>query len=562
MLVAALACSSIAEAQVPISPATETHARVGSSGLELSIQRGWVPSSLNLGLAFQDPGVVWSYPSDGSWIGEAVSLGNHGTQVFSIYGAFLLRTALFSAHDSIEATPVWVASESGFNYERRVVSAETSDVHATMHQETVQGAQCKAVLRSYTSASAAPVFEHSVPAVFFSQPFTDVAISEDGTWTVGLTYDPSGGVTLISSVQSDVSPEGLRSFSLNSETAVDTLGGVEEFALSADGSTLVMRAHLKTTVFDVATAQVVHEAFNFGQPNYGALDVAADGSLYAYGSLGSAYVVERDASGAYSSPLEHDLGPATFCRQIAVSIDGTRLAVGVQKLGQSAAASVRVLDTLTGAMTFEKDLSGSGIWQNMFSGLEFSTDASRLAVGLWGDEGEEIPEVNVFSLVTGETLLSHHFAGSVTDIDLSGNGDWLSVASKGTHANVMGGGGELTLLRVGPSIDLTIEGVPRLGSTVYLKHIVRNGSPSLVYASGALAASPAEMPEIGEGLFYLDATAYETLPLAMGGEGNVAIIPYAIPNDETLVGSTMYFQGLNQQTSELSTVYVTLTVLP
>ncbi|MFT7670390.1 MAG: WD40 repeat protein [Planctomycetota bacterium] len=500
--------------------------------------------------------LVWSLTSDGSWISQTVALGNEGTQVVSEFGSYLNNVLMLSSHDGGVATPVWSDESTELNFFRQVASAANADLHLSLHEEYVDANQSwrRAVLRCYTSASSAVLWEYESDVLIAGHDHVWTGSSNDGETVVLLVHDNNLSETRISIFASD---SGTPVF----ETGVSTLGGFESAMVSGDGSALVVSSPLKTVIYDLAAKTVLHTVYTIGQEQYGSVAISESGSRVALGTPGDITVLERGSLGIYSEVLVEELPLGTSVRCLALSADGTTLVAGLQKFGQLDDVGILAMeiDGQEVLLDLELDGGGSGV-QNLIESIECSANGSRFAVGLWGDEENLVPEVIVYDTGTGHQILSEHLPGSVNAIDFSPNGKWLAVASKGVHANEWGTGGSVWLYRVGV-VDVTIHSIPEAGLPIEVAHHVRVGTNSQVLVSTALLPTPLEGSSYGAGKLYLDPDFIVELPVTVASTENQAVVPFDIPASAS-VGAIYYVQAVDFDAGELSKDWVKVTVLP
>jgi hypothetical protein len=197
--------------------------------------------------------------------------------------------------------------------------------------------------------------------------------------------------------------------------------------------------------------------------------------------------------------------------------------------------------------------------------VDVSSDGSCVAFGAWGDELGGVPEVVVLNAITGDVLIEYDLPGSVLDIDLSEDGEWLAVASKGVHANTSGGGGAFSLFQVRHPA-LRVQGTPRIGSTIAVEYRVRSGSLARLVQALTLSATPVQDP-IVDGLSLTGLLHLELAGLALHEPGSsnaehVFTTSVTIPDDPALIGSELYFQAVNLSDAELSATFSRIRVLP
>ena len=499
--------------------------------------------------------LIWSLTSDESWIAETVSLGNQGTQVFTEYGFYVNHAELLSSHTVGDASPAWSDQQAMLNFERQVASSKSADVHLSLHQVYADAAlfQRRAVLRRYSSAGAGSSWSHESDILISNHAHSWCAVSDDGEAIVLLVYDQAQGKTQLSLFGPDSNVPTHQAY-------LTTLAGVESADLSRDGSTLVVSAPLKQLVYDLTIGEVAHETYTFGQPQYGGSSSSGDGSRVVFGTPGFVTVMERNGEGIYSELLALDLPSAHMLRAPALSDDGTTLVAGFQKAGQLMDARIVVVDLEQGALSYQLDLDGGGQLQNLVEDIQVSADGSRFAIGMWGDEDDLVPEVLVYDRDLMLPVLTDHLPGSVNSMDFSSTGDYLTVASKGVHANVWGGGGSVSLYRVG-LVDVAINGAPVVGATVDVEHRVREGTSSQVLVSTGLLDTPLEDSLYGAGKLYLDPELIVELPLTTADGSHLAISPFLIPQG-VAVGTSYYMQAIDLDDGSLSRDWTKLTVLP
>ena len=528
-----------------------------------TIRRQWGSSifallgALTLGASAQAQGngLVWRFASDGTWIADAISVGNEGTQVFTEFGASSNSAQMLSAHDADPPAPVWVDQQQGSNAHRIVASSHDDDVHVSMHQRFVPGSTSirRAVLRKYSSALGVHDWIREIPVDIAGHSYSTMGVSTDGQRIVAAVYDFGIGKTRVELLGAG-GPTPLASHALH------TSGPFKAFALSSDGSKVLIASDLRLVIADTTTGAVELSTLLTGSPNYGAVGISGDGSIAAYGTMGSTRVYTRGSNGTYQLSATLQLPTGTYCRRLGISNDGSTLALGLSHSSVPANAQVRAYDLATGALTMERVLVGGGTHQNHVEQIALSADGRRFAVGLWGDEAGLVPEVQVFRRNLSEPIFSYDLPGSVNTLDFSPSGDYLAVASKGVHANVAGGGGSFWLFSTG-SNDLRLEGVPSIGSQVDVVHFVDPGAVSRLLVAPQLAAQPASFGRTG--VLHLDRSSMSFLGggVAADNEG-LARHPLSIPNDPSLIGTSLYFQGLDAGPRELSTSWVKMTILP
>jgi hypothetical protein len=498
---------------------------------------------------------VWELTSDGSWIAETVAIGNEGSQVFTEFGSLQNSVMLFSAFDVNPPSPAWSDEGVVYNFARHVASASDADVHVSLHQEFEAGSTSirRAVLRCYTSSSDAMDWSYELPVSIPGHTHSDLRVSAGGERIITEVYDSYQGRTHISTFDSNAGQPMAAQW-------LQTMGAVHAFALSADGTVAAVASDMSLLVLDVDTLAVKFTKYFIGTPNYGALSISGNGDVVVYGSYMKALVFEASGPDAYVEMPSIALTQGRYCNEIGISRDGTTLVMGLNTFDNLARAEVLAMDFATRQVVNEYEIAGVGGYQNSVCGIGVARDGSRFVVGLWGDQGQTVPEVLMFGRGSHEPIFEIDLPGSVNALDLSPEGDRVAIASKGTHANVLGGGGAIWLFEA-RNRDFDLRGVPSVGDTVTFEQQLGPNSFGRVLYSPMLSANPRVFA--GVGTLLLDETQLSVLPgIALADGTGAAFTPHWIPNDSALIGTTVFYQGLGLRPRKLSEDMVRMTILP
>ncbi len=512
-------------------------------------------ASITPGIAQAQSSAVWSHDSAATgenWNALVVSLGNHGTQVLSAFGPFTDYTRLFSVYDQDPPAPVWQHDTTAITKRHRVASAKEADVHVTLHD--VDSGDLyhsrNVVVRKFSSASGTPDWEYTFPTTTNGHDGTNVHVSADGQRIVALMYNVSQNETDVAVFGPD-SNVPLTSYSINAATALATS------LLSADGTTLYLRSSAKIVLFDLVNGTKRFDTILFGGAAYSDA-ISGDGSIFAYSSY-SHVKVYREVAGAFVDPDVITLPGNNYCGKLDLSDDGRVLGLGFNYFDSWLRVRVQARDLETGDVLVDDNLVGSGSLQNLASALKVSADGSHLAVGLWGDEADLVPEVAVYSTNDGVQVASFHTPGSVNAMDFSSDGSTLAVASKRVHANTVASGGRIEVFEIGAS-DFTMSGLPSIGSTVEFTFEARTGKSAALFYAPRLAGTPTVIPTVGTLRFNQDEIS--STPMGIIPAGDKITSEFEIPNNVALIGSTLYFQGFASAPRSLSKGWVAMTILP
>src|SRR5262249_4587924 len=87
-------------------------------------------------------------------------------------------------------------------------------------------------------------------------------------------------------------------------------------------------------------------------------------------------------------------------------------------------------------------VSGSGAYQDTPQACAVSENGKYVAVGSWGTQSNSHPEALLFDRDAGNRPIgSTRPPGSVFDVDVSSDGQFMVVGTKSVHANLFGNGG-------------------------------------------------------------------------------------------------------------------------
>jgi len=496
---------------------------------------------------------LWSYtnPPEG-WVAWIVSIGNSGTEALSQFGPYADYTRMFSGYSGPGVAPAWQVQESVPTQRHRVDSADDLDVHVSMYDKPEPSSTTgmrRVILRKFRSSDPSGAWTYTWPVLSNGHDRFWPKISRDGQTIVALVHNINTGLEDLS-VFGPNSSVPLRSFSYS------TLGPAKAFNLSADGRVAVIAGDIKYVLVDTLTGATLHSAILFSQTYLGH-GLSGNGSIYAFGSNNTVSIVRRNpTSGVYSLAYTHNVAGANYCNHLDVSENGATCALAFNFTDDWNKVVIQALDLATYATTMSETVIGSGALQNVCSSVSASSDGSRFAVGLWGDQNGLSPEIRVYNRNQSTPLWTYDLPGSVNALDLSSDGRRLAVASKAIHANILGGGGQVDLFQVEDE-DLVVDGVPRAGSSVNVTVRGTPGTPAILLLAPSLAAQPIVFPTLGT--LYLSRTSLSTM--AMGTVNPLGTASVSLPISST-PGATVYLQGYSSSPRRLGRTYLKLTAIP
>lgn len=500
-------------------------------------------------LIAQPASQLWSR-SDIFWVGKIVSLGNHGTQVFTEFDSGIDHAEFLSGFDETPAAPVWQTTAGPDLAQAQCASAHSGDSHVTIHQIVTANDQLhrQAVVTKYNSSSSAPQWTYTFAPLI------------GGASRLGMSRD--GSVIAAAILNNWTSRCEIAFFGPNSNVPTGTLSlpsftQLRAFELSSDGSTLYVSSASQGQIIDVPTLST---RAAFALPT--SLDchaISGDGSVVAYGTFGTLVVWERQAAGNYAWTHTHTVPGTTVCGRIDISDDSSTIAFGFNFYDTNLHVRIEALDVPTKTITMSEDAYGTGTLQNVVSDVSISEDGSRFAVALWGDEGDVCPEVRVYNKNSSVPLKLYNLPGSAFDVDLSPDGQRLAVASKQVHANTFASGGTIALYALTRE-DIRVSGVPHSGSQIT---VTMRGKP-FVQSSLLWANAPAQNPTLfgNLGTLYIQRTTLSSIPTGLTNDAGEVEYVYDVSANAADIGRSVYFQGFFVSPRRFTQNWVKVTILP
>ncbi len=493
---------------------------------------------------------LWHYPSDGSWYGQTVSIGNGGTQVFTEFGLNSTQGLLFSSHDASPPAAIWEDSRTAAAWRLRTASAPHSDIHVTLRWEA-SGPDSSLVVCRHPSPSAPPGLGWSW-AFPFVQPvpcFGEVYVCQDGQRIVAIAYDYSSMTTDLVVFDSD---DGIPSL----YASLPVLLPPRCAALSADGHTAALATDLEFVIYDVDSGSVLQSQYLSDTPSLNGLSISGDGSIVALGATGEVQVYERSGS-QYSETFTYSRPSGSLCRAVRLSEDGSTMGCGYRVDTGPTGWLFSMVDLPSRSTITCHQRSAEN--DNYIRKVVISEDGSCLALGMTGGDYGQEPELVVYQKRNNEPIAEYDLPGIVNDLAISPDGTVVAVAYSGSNTSITDGGG--IALFESTARDLALNGVPRVGTTVTFEQQVPPAGIARVISAPTLSPTPIHYAGVGT-LHLLRGPQMAFLPPGSPGEGRVYETDYVIPNDPNLIGTSLYFQGLGLSPRGLSDNYVKMTILP
>lgn len=499
------------------------------------------------------PGLKWNHPDNGlNWISRNVSVGDFGTQVFSVAELNNERIDFLSCYDEDPPTPIWqdltiAGTDTGYMCD----SARSRDYHVAMYHVNSPDLMNRVpYVQAYTSSSGTPLWTWNYESTI--NYGTRVSVDRDATIVAIGIYDNTIAKLELYFLDPDTGAEVGR-FTHEQD-------GLRGWDLSADGSTLYFHDGTTVYIFDIATETIV-----FTTPTAGSFDshcISGDGSKFAFGGFGTVKLWEK-IGGTWMS-YQYGTGSSNYCATMDFSDDGSTLGFATYYYNTSAKNIIYMMDVATKTITTQTTNTSNGALQDLPSCCAISHDGKYFAVGRWGDQLNANPEVQIFENHVG-VVGSVNTRGSVFDIDISYDGQVVVSGGKAIHANISGNGGDVDCYDMGHE-DLAMYGPPIIGKDVVVE---AHTGPQWHYA---LMLSDSADPD-GQhldpwGTFYLapfPSSILWVFPMGQTDINGVGSGQFTVCDDPRLVGTTVYFQAIFSEDGvdwELSTDYLTCTLLP
>lgn len=496
----------------------------------------------------------WQFEVPSNAVPQTVSIGNHGTQVFSASDGHGARVRLFSSFDADPANSVWESDLGNDARNVRVASAELSTRHAViLMARPPSSSSYHAVVRAYDSNVPTHHWEWVSPNPSGLHEMSSVHVTADGSRVVAAFLMSSQQVTQV--VEFNASTGAVLT-----NVQFPTFGGFYYSALSGNGRFVYLGYSYRSYVVDLQSAGTVNTVMTYVSTETGHA-VTHDGSYFAASGSNLIRLFQRNGNGGYSASFDLNLDGATVnCRRIAISRDQSVLVAGFS-LPNDRDVRIAAWNLATRTKILDRTLLGGGNYTNKVTGLAVSANGSKIAMGNWGDQLGQIPQVLLFEGGSSVPYAQFQLSGSAMGLALSQEGSWLAVARKSVHANIFAGGGSLELFATRP-LEVRAVGQPRLGQqNPPLRIEVAAPSSGLVYVLSNTALETVPLSFDAGQLFVrrsgVRVTLLQTQP--NGYHGTPWTLSTAAGN---FVGQTLYFQGYSTAPRKLTQEYARVTVLP
>jgi hypothetical protein len=222
-------------------------------------------------------------------------------------------------------------------------------------------------------------------------------------------------------------------------------------AITPDGSYIAVYAWPNIYVYDT-DANALRWSGSCGAGN-DALAISGDGR---YLSWGWSTVYLREWTGSTYSQVWTRTKSGYYASECALSIDGSRLAIGWYEYPSFAHTTIEVFELPSMSLAWSYDYlpppgsdgGGGSRATDVPSEMVWSPDGEVLAIASWGGN---FPEIHAFAREASRPLAIFDTPGTMFDIDVvtGGAGEWwLAACGKHVHAGTSGRGADLYALRI------------------------------------------------------------------------------------------------------------------
>jgi len=389
----------------------------------------------------------------------------------------------------------------------------------------------------YEPTSATPVWTYDATGSFMAS-LTDApgryACAEDGSvFAVGGTIDGHLAVAFFDTT-------GSAPFMTYEDSTIAY--PPRQVRITADGSKCIFRISADLYRVDIATG-VLEDEYYLGSST-DCFGVSPDGSVVAHG-FSSAYVATWNGTEyqhAWVRPVSgYYTGAAT------VAADNSTIYFGFYKSNYLSNRVYRFDVSSSTALWSYEYPAGSGGNQDIIEWMDCSDDGRWMAAASWGSEVGGGPEISVFDdLNPSSPIFSIDTPGSMFDIDISPNGQYVAATGKHVHANVMGSGTDIYFASV---YETGIEGTPPVISGPVMLDPVR---PNPAAGSIELSFSLSSAQQVSIGIFDQSGHLVAHVPAMQAAAGD-----HNVPIDIDLE-SGVYFCRLNGESGSGAVRFVVI----
>jgi len=388
--------------------------------------------------------ILWVDRNHQNAIAEHVSISGSGMWIQAGWYLNNERTSLYRTLGT--NTPDWSYLMSNADFFIPVdISFSGQDIGVTSSGEPYH---------SFSASSPSPQWLYYFPDGFTaatSMQGSAVAVNDDGTIYAVLGSRIAEGRLFILSNTGDT----IRSLSFNPTRGI--------YGLDATGD---------CSVFCVSTYDAIYiynldgsrrdSLFQYGQT---VAKISDDGKYVVRGDFYGRVSLYRWDGAEYDLVWQHYVGHP-WVTAVAVSDDGSTIMAGTFQYTPSNTGKVLMYDSSSATPLWEYDQYGDYV-----ANCALSADGSRCVAGSWGQYNGTFGDViTVFEKTSSTPLLQVlddiDEPGSIFNVDIAGDGSFITAGGKAVHAREMGNGGQVYAIQIRDALsnDVGVEAITIPGS--------------------------------------------------------------------------------------------------
>ena len=291
-------------------------------------------------------------------------------------------------------------------------------------------------LYSFSGSSPAPKWQHFLPAgykIATAAQGPTVAVSENGSVYGVVAGAPGSGRLFIFNQAGDT----IRTIAFNPNS------GIYGLDISDDGLFFCVSTYYAVYVFNINGTRR-DSIGNYGQT---VAKISADGKYVVKGDFyGRAYLYRWTGS-SYTLKWQHQTGHP-WVTAVAVSDSGSTIMAGTYQYSPTNSGKVLMYDSSSATPLWEYTQYGDFVEE-----CALSANGLRGVAGSWGQYAGTFGDVvTVFNKPTStpifQLLDDIDEPGSISSVDISKDGSFVTAGGKAVHAREFGNGGEVYAIRI------------------------------------------------------------------------------------------------------------------
>lgn len=289
---------------------------------------------------------------------------------------------------------------------------------------------------SFTANSAAPKWRYNLPdgyKIATSSQGRTVAVSDDGSIYAVLGTGTGMAKLFIFNNTGDT----IRTIDFSPNN------GVYGLDISNDGTVFCISTYYVTYIYNLDGSRR-DSLYNYGQ---GVAKISGDGNYVVKGHFNGTVYLYRWTGSNYTLKWQHYTGHP-WVTSVAISDNGATIMAGTFQYSPTYSGKVVMYDSSSSTPLWEYTQYGDYVDE-----CALSADGSRGVAGSWGQYqgtfGDVLTVFNKSSSTPIFQLLDDiDEPGSITAVDISKDGSFVTAGGKAVHAREFGNGGEVYAIRI------------------------------------------------------------------------------------------------------------------